>query len=362
MTVAASSTPITTTTPQPLPPSFLARLEENAWGFILSVPQFRQRLNGIIAQLEENAATAASAADEEAARLNGIIAHLEENAATAVSIADEEEATRAVQADEDTAKIIRTHREQMEATSVCVICHDGQCNITTLCCGQPVHHNCAATWLSKSPTCMYCRAAFPPSQLGERLQQEREDRLRVELMGPDGDGNPVYLEASMMNGYTNRNPDGSLNWQVRFDDDDTTDISIPNFIRTVAGLQLRVGGVVILPSLKGATFFTYAAEEAGFDRSLDDELQMGRIGFDTPFVTVCGRIGPILYKDYVKLSDPDPNLSLKVPNFVQFLENLRDDPNNTVLLPQLDISSVLVRQSGITGIMSLLQSMGVSTE
>ena len=72
-------------------------------------------------------------------------------------------------ADADTDKIIRTHREKMAAESVCVICLGGQCNITTLCCGQPVHQNCFATWLLKSSTCMYCRAAFPPSQEGERL-------------------------------------------------------------------------------------------------------------------------------------------------------------------------------------------------
>ena len=60
---------------------------------------------------------------------------------------------------------------------------------------------------------------------------------------------------------------------------------------------------------------------------------------------------------------PQEERDLTVPEFVQFLENHRtNDPNNTMLLPELEIDFVVFRQSHITGILSVLQSMGVPTE
>ena len=171
----------------------------------------------------------------------------------------------------------------------------------------------------------------------------------------------MAFRASMMDGFIDRGPDGRLYWCVCFDHDDaTTDISILDFIETVAGLELRVGGDAYL-RLDEATVSTYVGEDAGFNLDRFDEPQMGNIRFNSRNVQVYGRVGPILYHDYLTRWPQDEELT--VPEFVQFLEDFRaHDVNDTVSLPQLNIGSVEFPQSQITGSLSVLQSMRVSTE
>jgi len=58
------------------------------------------------------------------------------------------------------AKIIRKYRVRA-ANGQCIICLDDKPNIATLCCGQAVHLNCIAEWLSNQQSCVSCRSPLP---------------------------------------------------------------------------------------------------------------------------------------------------------------------------------------------------------
>ena len=187
-----------------------------------------------------------------------------------------------------------------------------------------------------------------------KMQQLKEDRLRVEITGRHGD--PKYYEASMKDGVSVTKPDGRSFWDVFFgdNDDDNTNTIIPNFIETVAGLEVRVSGVVAL-RLEDLTCRTYTAESAGFTRN--DTPQMGGVSFTNDNrIGVLGRVGPILYEDYINLSHSLPPQGMKVTELVRFLKNLQTNNNNdTVLLPQLKIERVYFLKSQIPGVLSLLE-------
>ena len=189
--------------------------------------------------------------------------------------------------------------------------------------------------------------------LRQKLEQHQDDWLRLELTGTCGD--PTYNEGSMKDGFSfNEIINGEVTsfWLVPFDH------SIPNFVETVNGLELRMSGVVVL-RLKKARIYTYSPERAGFDRTRPDTPQMANIGFNYDNgVRLFGRVGPILYEDYINLPTGTP-----VPNFVRFLEDHRtNNPNEPMLLHELKVQQVLFCKSDIPGIMSVLQSIGKSTE
>ena len=190
--------------------------------------------------------------------------------------------------------------------------------------------------------------------LQQKFEQHQDDWLRLELTGTCGD--PNCDEGSMKDGFsyneTTTNGEIASSWVVPFDH------SIPNFVETVAGLEIRVSGVVVL-RLKKARIYTQPPERAGFDRTRDDELQMGRFRLsDGNGIAVLGRVGPILYEDYNNLPTGTP-----VPEFVQFLTDHRtNNPNGPMLLQKFKVTRVGFRKSDIPGILSVLQSMGKSTE
>ena len=73
-------------------------------------------------------------------------------------------------------------------------------------------------------------------------------------------------------------------------------------------------------------------------------------------IRVIGRVGPILYEDYINLEHSLPHQVMKVTDLVQFLKDHQTNNNNeTVLLPQLQILSVLFIKSQIKGILPLLK-------
>ena len=78
-----------------------------------------------------------------------------------------------------------------------------------------------------------------------KMQQQEEDRLRLALTGPNN-GRPVYFEKSMRDGH---NVDDIPLWKVTFEnnDDHNTNTVIPNFVATVAGLEFRLGDIVVFP-------------------------------------------------------------------------------------------------------------------
>ena len=73
-------------------------------------------------------------------------------------------------------------------------------------------------------------------------------------------------------------------------------------------------------------------------------------------VLVIGRVGPILYEDYINLCHSLPPQGMKVPDFVRFMNDHQTNNNNdTVLLPILQIMDVTFLKSQIPGILSLLE-------
>ena len=128
---------------------------------------------------------------------------------------------------------------------------------------------------------------------------------------------------------------------------------IPNFLETVAGLEVRVGGVVIM-KVRAATVVLSAADETGFDRTCSENPQMGIVTFvNADGVSLMGRIGPILYENYINLPR-----NITVPGLVQFWTEHPTTNNNTdatVLLPQLQILAVSFLQSQIQGLLPFLE-------
>ena len=73
-------------------------------------------------------------------------------------------------------------------------------------------------------------------------------------------------------------------------------------------------------------------------------------------IRVVGRVGPILYEDYINLSHSLPQQVMKVTDLVRFVKDHQTNNNNdTVLLPQLKIEKVHFLKSQIPGVLSLLE-------
>ena len=185
--------------------------------------------------------------------------------------------------------------------------------------------------------------------LQQELKRHQEAQLRVEITGRDG--NPVYCQTSMKYGVT-CDVEGTPYWEVSFDDnDDGTNITIPNFIEAVEGLELRLGDIVVFP-FNTAKNFNAPAEHAGFDRTRDDTRQMANVGFHNDNgVQVVGQVGPILFEEYSSLFEP----TMDVPGLVRVLtDHNNNNSHETVLVPQLEIFVVSFPESQITGILRLL--------
>ena len=187
-----------------------------------------------------------------------------------------------------------------------------------------------------------------------KMQQQEEDRLRVEVIGPGG----TYCRASLKDCVSATTPDGTSFWSVFFDSRDgtnTTNTIIPNFVETVAGLELRLGDIVNF-KFKTAKFCTAPAEHAGFNRTRDDRPQMGYVCFaNDNGVEVIGRVGPILYEDYINLSHSLPHREMNVTDLVRFLKDHQSNNNDMVLLHQLKIERVSFLKTQIPGVLSLLE-------
>ena len=87
-------------------------------------------------------------------------------------------------AEETDARLVRLARENA-AESVCLICLDDNPNISTLCCGKPIHFNCLAKWLSSHSSCPQCRSALPSLSSGResRIANDGNDDFSTENLG-----------------------------------------------------------------------------------------------------------------------------------------------------------------------------------
>eukprot|EP00934_Nitzschia_sp_Nitz4_P003290 Nitzschia sp. Nitz4//scaffold71_size96697//46430//47542//NITZ4_004695-RA/size96697-processed-gene-0.130-mRNA-1//-1//CDS//3329557247//3280//frame0 len=87
-----------------------------------------------------------------------LIDRLSASIARVTTMARDMELKQAIAAREKAARRVR---ETLVAESCCLVCLAETPNMATLCCGQPVHMNCLATWLRNHSTCPQCRSAFP---------------------------------------------------------------------------------------------------------------------------------------------------------------------------------------------------------
>lgn len=95
-------------------------------------------------------------------------------AATAFTAIWEEKSGLAAEAAE--AKAARRVRERA-SRGTCMICLDEKPNIATLCCGNAIHLNCCAEWLSGNNKCPICRHEMPSiSRRVVRALEEPEER------------------------------------------------------------------------------------------------------------------------------------------------------------------------------------------
>lgn len=99
-------------------------------------------------------------------------------AATALTASWEEKSCLAAEAAE--AKAARRVRERA-SRGTCMICLDEKPNIATLCCGNAIHLNCCAEWLSGNNKCPICRHEMPSiSRRVVRALEEPEGRWEGE--------------------------------------------------------------------------------------------------------------------------------------------------------------------------------------
>jgi len=185
----------------------------------------------------------------------------------------------------------------------------------------------------------------------ERIQQQAEDRLRVEITGRNGD--LVYCKTSMKDGVVGLEPRSQPLWHVHFDPKDGNNTTIfPNFVETVAGLELRLGGVVVF-KFDEAICVTATTENAGFDRTRDDESKMRLVTFvnSDAGVRVSAYVGPIRYNNFVTIPR-----RMHVTDLVRFLKDHQTNNNtDTVLLSEIEIKMIGIQKSQIKGILPLLE-------
>jgi len=77
--------------------------------------------------------------------------------------------------EETDARLVRLAREKA-ARGTCIICFEDKPNISTLCCGKPIHLNCLAEWLKSNSSCPQCRADLPPLSVDQGFYKSRDDR------------------------------------------------------------------------------------------------------------------------------------------------------------------------------------------
>lgn len=116
--------------------------------------------------------------------------------------------------EESEQRIARKFRERAAAGS-CLICFDANPNIATLCCGNAVHLNCMAEWLSNNNSCPQCRSELPP-------MPARRQRAASPDSNDDTTSN-VDDEDSETIGFLHAVADDEA---TTMDDDDTTTASV----------------------------------------------------------------------------------------------------------------------------------------
>ena len=207
-------------------------------------------------------------------------------------------------------------------------------------------------------------------ELKKEAQRKDDERLRVEITGPRG--SPVYYQASTKDGYAKWPVDSSDDFWVPFDAQNHNHTTVLNLAATIEGLEVRLGGVLVSKfSHNLMTTATVASQMTGFDQEHLDTPQMGNIFFNNDAIDdlmfddfavgmLRGKIGPLLYDEYAHVL-PGQIAVTAVPDVVNVINTNRNNNNNPQLLQDLVITGVQFTKSNITGIISLMETMGIAT-
>ena len=162
---------------------------------------------------------------------------------------------------------------------------------------------------------------------------------------------------------------------VPFDAQNHNHTTVLNLAATIEGLEVRLGGVLVFKFshnlMENATVFS---QSPGFDPDHLDIPQMGNIFFrndghhellydDFAVSEIRGKIGPLLYNDYAYILPG----RIAVPRLMDLINEYRNNNNNPRQPPRfqslqdLVITGVQFTKSNITGIISLMETMGIAT-
>ena len=87
-------------------------------------------------------------------------------------------------------RTLRKSRENSIADGTCVICLGDNPNIATLCCGNVLHFNCLAEWLTRKGNCVSCRKDLP--MLKVEKQEVNNQNAQILRTGYMLDGRSSY--------------------------------------------------------------------------------------------------------------------------------------------------------------------------
>lgn len=120
---------------------------------------------------------------------------------------------------EEEARVARRVREKA-AEGQCIICLDENPNISTLCCGQAIHHNCLTEWLSNQGTCIACRKTMPKVP---RTLQRQQNVQPTNVNAPNDRAEETTDDTTETTDDTTSTTEVVQQQQQQQDDNDTTE-------------------------------------------------------------------------------------------------------------------------------------------
>ena len=103
---------------------------------------------------------------------------------------------------ENTKYTLSEIREKLSSQN-CIICHEPNPNITTLCCLVPVHVSCFSKWMQRNPTCMVCRTAMITENEGTIINHSDDNEISNE--NEDGEIDADIIAEILANELTTNN-------------------------------------------------------------------------------------------------------------------------------------------------------------
>jgi hypothetical protein len=173
-------------------------------------------------------------------------------AATALTATWEEKSGLAAEAAE--AKAARRVRERA-SRGTCMICLDEKPNIATLCCGNAIHLNCCAEWLSGNNKCPICRHEMPSISRRVVRALEPEERWEGEFHNDDDDDDD---DADLSEVIERQHPAVLSREYQNF---------VDRFWNEIRNSRGHINRSVRLPSHALARFNRYESEDSDYDEA-----------------------------------------------------------------------------------------------